>query len=54
MKNIIEALREANIDLPVIIGGAPVTQDYADSIGAAGYAPDSGTAVDIVEAILAS
>jgi len=30
----------------VMIGGAPVTQSYADEIGADGYAPDAASAVD--------
>lgn len=30
----------------VMIGGAPVSQQYADEIGADGYAPDASTAVD--------
>ncbi|MBC7189294.1 cobalamin-binding protein, partial [Candidatus Aerophobetes bacterium] len=28
------------------VGGAPVTQDFADEIGADGYAPDAASAVD--------
>ena len=31
-----------------IVGGAPLTQAYADEIGAAGYAPDAGGAVRLV------
>ncbi|MHB1376713.1 MAG: corrinoid protein [Candidatus Humimicrobiaceae bacterium] len=54
MKEIIEALRK-NPDtknVKVIIGGAPVTQEYADSIGADGYAADASSAVDISEKLL--
>ncbi len=48
MKAVVEALKEANLDhVKVIIGGAPVTQDFADQIGAHGYAPDAGSAVDL-------
>ncbi|MFC1512381.1 corrinoid protein [Candidatus Latescibacterota bacterium] len=36
----------------VIIGGAPVTQGYADEIGADGYAPDAARAVELVEALI--
>ncbi|GAG49539.1 unnamed protein product, partial [marine sediment metagenome] len=46
MKNIIEALNEAGVEAKVMIGGAPVTQNYADEIGADGYAPDAASAVD--------
>ena len=48
MKAVIDALTEAGLgDVKVMIGGAPVTQAYADEIGAAGYAPDAGSAVDL-------
>ncbi len=50
MPKIIEALKEAGTDtVPVIIGGAPVTQKYADEIGAQGYAPDAASAVDVAK-----
>ena len=45
MKTIIERLRSEGIKAKVIIGGAPVTQAYADEIGADGYAPDAASAV---------
>jgi len=48
MKDTIEALKEAGVrdQVAVLIGGAPVTQDYADEIGADAYAPDAASAVD--------
>jgi len=47
MKTTIEALKAAGLrdKVKVIIGGAPVTQRYADEIGADGYAPDANSAV---------
>lgn len=36
----------------VIVGGAPVTQEWADQIGADGYAPDAATAVDKCKELL--
>ena len=39
------ALREADLKVLTMVGGAPVTQDYADSVGADGYAPDAISAV---------
>jgi len=36
----------------VMIGGAPVTQSYADEIGANGYAPDAASAVDVATRLL--
>jgi 5-methyltetrahydrofolate--homocysteine methyltransferase len=47
MKNTIDALRKAGATGKVLIGGAPVTQEFADQIGADGYAPDAASAVDI-------
>ncbi len=46
MKTTIDALKEAGIrdKVKVMIGGAPVTQAYADQIGADGYAPDASSA----------
>lgn len=52
MKIVIDALKDGGVDVPVIVGGAPVTQDYADEIGAAGYAPDAATAVEKAEELL--
>lgn len=48
MKDTIEALKEAGVrdQVKVMIGGAPVTQNYADEIGADGYSPDAASAVD--------
>jgi len=46
MKNVIEAVKAAGLSVKTMIGGAPVTQEYADEIGADGYAPDAATAVD--------
>ncbi|OGF50902.1 MAG: methyltransferase, partial [Candidatus Firestonebacteria bacterium RIFOXYA2_FULL_40_8] len=39
MKAAIEELKKAGVTAKVMIGGAPVTQAYADEIGAQGYAP---------------
>ena len=54
MKEVIEALQKAGTrnQVKVVIGGAPITQAYADEIGADGYAPDAGTAVDLVKGLL--
>lgn len=47
MRDVIHTLEEAGLrdTVKVMIGGAPVTQQFADSIGADGYAPDGATAV---------
>jgi 5-methyltetrahydrofolate--homocysteine methyltransferase len=54
MKATIQALKEAGVrdQVKVMIGGAPVTQRYADEIGADGYAPDAASAVDIARQLL--
>jgi 5-methyltetrahydrofolate--homocysteine methyltransferase len=48
MAETIKAMKEAGVrnKAKVMIGGAPVTQSYADEIGADGYAPDAASAVD--------
>jgi 5-methyltetrahydrofolate--homocysteine methyltransferase len=53
MKGIIEAVRAAGLKVPIIIGGAPVTRDYAARIHADGYAPDAASAVEEVGRLLA-
>jgi len=47
-RNVIEALKEAGLreTVKVMVGGAPVTQEYADDIGADAYTPDAATAAD--------
>lgn len=54
MKETIQALQEAGLreNVNVMIGGAPVTQNYADEIGADGYAPDAASAVDKAKELL--
>jgi len=56
MKNTIELLKSKGLDskIKTIIGGAPVTQEYADEIGADGYAPDASSAVDKAKELLCS
>jgi len=52
MENVIKALKEAGVTAKTMIGGAPVTQNYADEIGADGYAPDAASAVDKARELL--
>jgi 5-methyltetrahydrofolate--homocysteine methyltransferase len=54
MENVIKAVKEAGISVKVMIGGAPVTQKYADEIGADGYAPDAASAVDLAHGLIAA
>ncbi|HID57270.1 TPA: cobalamin-binding protein [Candidatus Poribacteria bacterium] len=54
MKVTIDALKEAGLrdKVKILIGGAPVTQAYADEIGADGYARDAASAVDKAKELL--
>jgi 5-methyltetrahydrofolate--homocysteine methyltransferase len=53
MKNIVETLHSQGLKIPVIIGGAPVTREYADEIKAEGYAADAASAVEEVGKLIA-
>jgi len=54
MKNTIQALNEAGIrnQVKVVIGGAPVTEDYSRQIGADAYSPDASSAVRTVRQLI--
>lgn len=53
MKATIEALEDLGIrdQVKVMIGGAPVTDDYAQQIGADGYAPDASRATSLANSL---
>lgn len=55
MKETIDAITEAGIrdEVKIMIGGAPVTQAFADEIRADGFAPDAGSAAKLVKALAA-
>lgn len=55
-RNVIEALKEAGLrdNVKVMIGGAPVTEDYANEIGADAYTPDAGSAAQKAKEFVAS
>ncbi len=54
MQETVKALQEAGVrdQVKVMIGGAPITQNYADEIGADGYAPDAASAVDTAKELV--
>jgi len=55
MKRTVEAIRASGVaSTKVLIGGAPITQEFADEIGADGYAADAGAAVQCARTVLAS
>jgi 5-methyltetrahydrofolate--homocysteine methyltransferase len=55
MKDVVEALEQAHLPnkVAVIVGGAPLTETFAKSIRADGYAPDASRAVSVVKTLLA-
>jgi 5-methyltetrahydrofolate--homocysteine methyltransferase len=53
MKATIEAIKAAGLSgAKVVIGGAPITQEFANEIGADGFAPDAASAVDVVKQLV--
>jgi len=57
MSNMEKTLRfleenQARAGLKIIIGGAPVTQKYADQIGADGFAPDANQAATLARKLI--
>ena len=55
MKQTIDAIVEAGLrdQVKVMVGGAPVTQAFADEIGADGFAPDAGSAARFAKTLVA-
>ena len=52
MRDVVTAIRAADLPVKVIVGGAPVTAEYATQIGADGYAADAGSAVEVAKSVL--
>lgn len=55
MKDTIEALKEEGLrdTVKIVVGGAPISQTFADEIGADGYAPDAAAATDLCRRLIA-
>ena len=49
MEKTVAEIKKAGLSAKIMIGGAPVTQAYADKIGADGYAADAASAVDVAK-----
>ncbi len=47
MPEVLKAIRNSGVNVKTMVGGAPVTQSYANEIGADGYAPDAASAADL-------
>jgi 5-methyltetrahydrofolate--homocysteine methyltransferase len=56
MKSTIEAFKQANVrdHVKVMVGGSPVTQEYADAIGADGYSDSAAGAVALARKLVAA
>ena len=55
MKTVVEAMAEAgHRNIPICIGGAPVSRDFSQKIGADGYAADAGSAVELFKNLIPS
>ena len=54
MKDVIQALEDAGIrqNVKVMVGGAPVTQNFADEIGADGYSDNANSAVAVAKELM--
>ncbi len=54
MQDVIQALQEAGLrdKVKIMVGGAPITQQFADKIGADAYALEGGTAVEMAKAMV--
>jgi 5-methyltetrahydrofolate--homocysteine methyltransferase len=54
MKAAVELVKAAglNSQIKIVIGGAPVTAEFAKQIGADGYAPDAASAVSKIKELL--
>ncbi len=55
MKDVVDSIRAAGLtDVRVVVGGAPVTAEFAAQIGADGYAPDAASAVALARRVVAA
>ena len=52
MRDTVKAVREAGVPVKILVGGAPITHEFAREIGADGYATDAGSAVDAAIGLL--
>ena len=53
MKTVVDAVRDADLDVRICVGGAPLSQKFSDEIGADGYAADAASAVQLFKRLTA-
>jgi len=54
MEDTVAAIKKAGLAVRTIIGGAPVTETFADQIGADGYSDDAPGAVELARKLMAT
>ncbi|MFI3332736.1 MAG: corrinoid protein [Rikenellaceae bacterium] len=54
MKEIIEAVRQSGLDVKIMVGGAPVNEAFANSIGADGYSSNANAAVTLSKSLMSA
>jgi 5-methyltetrahydrofolate--homocysteine methyltransferase len=52
MKSVIDTIRDRNLNVKVVVGGAPVTAEFAKAIGADGYGDEAGEAASVMELVM--
>lgn len=52
MKEVVDAVREAGLDVKIMVGGAPLNADYAAKIGADGYSSNANEAVELAKRLM--
>ncbi|MBT3480547.1 MAG: corrinoid protein [Opitutales bacterium] len=53
MESIVSELNKLNAPFKIMVGGAPITQEFAEQIGADGYSPDAASAVELAQKLCA-
>lgn len=53
MKESIGAIKKEGLKVKCVIGGAPISQEFADEIGADGFAPDAGSTTELCKKLIA-
>jgi 5-methyltetrahydrofolate--homocysteine methyltransferase len=53
MEQAVKALNDSGVTVKVLVGGAPVTQEYADKIGADGFAGNAAETVELAKSLVA-